>query len=55
MRSALGNALYVVAMVALVVAVDVLFLQGHFWARLAVNVGIILVFVAIYFRFLRHP
>ena len=55
MGSVAARALYVMAMVALVVAVDVLFLQGHFWARLAVNVGIVLVLVAIYFRFLRHP
>jgi len=47
-------ALYVVAMVGLIVAVDVLFFRDHPWARLAVNVGIVLVFVAFYFRFLRH-
>ena len=46
-------ALYLLAMVALIVAVDVLFFRGQFWARLAVNVGIVLVFVAFYFRFLR--
>jgi hypothetical protein len=47
--------LYVVAMAAVVVAVDVLFFRGdHFWERLAVNVGIVLVFVAFFFRFLRH-
>ena len=45
---------YVVAMVGLIVAVDVLFFRDHPWARLAVNVGIVLVFVAFYFRFLRH-
>jgi hypothetical protein len=53
-RTAAG-VLYAVAMVAVVVGVDVLFFRGHFWERLAVNVGIVLVFVAIYFRFLRHP
>jgi len=47
-------ALYVVAMVGLIVAVDVLFFRDHPWARLAVNVGIVLVFVAFYFRFPRH-
>jgi hypothetical protein len=42
-------------MAAVVVAVDVLFLRGSdFWARLAVNVGIVLVFVAVYFRFLHR-
>ena len=47
-------ALYVIAMVAVVVGVDVLFFRGHFWERLAVNVGIVLVFVAFYFGFLRR-
>ena len=47
-------ALYVVAMAAVVVGVDVLFFRGHSWERLAANVGIVLVFVAFYFRFLHH-
>jgi hypothetical protein len=47
-------ALYVIAMAALVVGVDVLFFRGHVWERLAANVGIVLVFGAFYFRFLRH-
>ena len=47
--------LYVLAMVAIVVGVDVLFFRHHFWARLAVNVGIVLVFVAFYWRFLKRP
>ncbi len=46
--------LYVVAMVVVVVGVDVLFFRGHFWERLAVNVGIVLVFGGFYFRFLHH-
>jgi hypothetical protein len=52
-RSAAG-ALYVVAMVAVVVGVDVLFFRGNSWERLAANVGIVLVFGAFYFRFLHH-
>lgn len=48
------NALYVIAMAAVVVAMDVLFFRGHVWERLATNVGIVLIFVAFYFRFLRH-
>jgi hypothetical protein len=47
--------LYVLAMVALIVGVDVLFFRHQFWARLLVNVGIVLVFGAFYLRFLRHP
>jgi hypothetical protein len=46
--------LYVVALVAVVVGVDVLFFRHQIWARLAVNVGIVLVFGAFYFRFLKH-
>ena len=46
--------LYVVVMAGVVVAVDVLFFRGHVWERLAANIGIVLVFVAFYFRFLRH-
>jgi hypothetical protein len=47
--------LYVVALVAVVVAVDVLFFRNHAWERLAANVGIVLLFGAFYFRFLRRP
>ena len=47
--------LYVLAMVAVVVCVDVLFLRHQFWWRLITNVGIVLVFVAFYFRFLKGP
>ena len=47
--------LYVVAMIALIVGVDVAFFRDRFWERLLVNIGIVLVFVAFYLRFLRHP
>jgi hypothetical protein len=47
--------LYVVAMVAVVVGVDVLFFRHQFWERLIVNVGTVLVFVAFYLRFLKRP
>ena len=46
--------LYVLALVAVVVGVDVLFFRGRFWARLMVNVGIVLVFAAFYLRFLKR-
>ena len=48
-------ALYVLALVAVVVGVDVLFFRHHFWERLIVNVGIVLVFGALYFRFVERP
>jgi hypothetical protein len=47
--------LYVLALVVVVVGVDVLFFRHHFWARLVVNVGIVLVFGAFYWRFLKRP
>ena len=46
--------LYALVMVATVVAVDLLFFRGHLWERLMVNVGIVLVFGAFYFRFLKR-
>ncbi len=54
MGSRVTIALYVLAMIAVVVGVDVLFLRHDFWARLLVNIGIVLVFVLIYFRFLKR-
>jgi hypothetical protein len=47
--------LYILAMVAVVVGLDLLFFRHRFWERLAVNIGIVLVFGAFYFRFLRRP
>ena len=47
--------LYVLAMVAVVVAVDILFFRDHLWERLMVNVGIVLLFGAFYLRFLKRP
>ena len=47
--------LYVVAMAAIIVGVDFAFFRNRFWERLAVNIGIVLVFGAFYWRFLRPP
>jgi hypothetical protein len=49
------SALYVSAMIAVIVGVDILFFRNRFWERLLVNVGIVLVFAAFYLRFLRSP
>lgn len=59
MRRAFGAAntttvLYLVFLIATVVAVDVVFFRNHFWGRLTVNVGIVLVFTAFYFRFFKR-
>jgi len=43
---------YVLTMIVVVVSVDVLLFRHHFWPRLMVNVGIVLVFGAFYLRFM---
>ena len=48
-------ALYVAAMVAIIVGVDIAFFRHRFWERLLANIGIVLLFAAFYFRFFRHP
>jgi hypothetical protein len=48
-------ALYVLAMVAVIVGVDFAFLRNRFWERLIVNIGIVLVFGAFYVKFLMPP
>jgi len=54
MRRRPALVLYVLVLIAVVVGVDVLFLRHHFWARLIANVGIVLVFGAVYVRFLKR-
>ena len=49
-----GVALYIVAMIVVIVGLDILVFRNHLWPRLAANVGIVLVFGAFYFRYLRH-
>jgi hypothetical protein len=47
--------LYVVAMAAVIVGVDFAFFRQRFLERLMVNIGIVLVFLAFYMRFLKRP
>jgi hypothetical protein len=47
--------LYAAAMAAVIVGVDLVFFRNRFWERLTVNIGIVLVFAAFYFRFIRRP
>lgn len=44
---------WVLVLIAVLLGVDVLFLH-EYWERLIVNAGIVLVFVAFYFRFLKR-
>ena len=47
-------ALAVLVMIVLIVGLDVVLFRNHFWARLLLNVGIVLVFAAFYLRFRQH-
>lgn len=47
--------LYVLAMIAVIVLVDIFFFRHLFWRRLIANVAIVLVFAVFYLRFLRAP
>lgn len=47
--------LYLVTMAAVIVGVDFAFFRNQFWERLMVNIGIVLVFIAFYLRFLGRP
>jgi hypothetical protein len=49
----IATVLYLLAMIAIIVGVDVLFLRNHFTVRLISNIGIVLVFIAGYFAFLK--
>jgi hypothetical protein len=53
-RSQTAIALYVVLMAAVIVTVDVVFFKNRFWERLTMNAGLVLVFAAVYFRFLKR-
>ena len=55
MRSNAAAALYLILMAAVIVVVDVSFFRGRFWERLMANVGLVLLFAALYFRFLKRP
>lgn len=44
-------ALCVPTMIAVIVGVDVLFLEHRFWARLRANIGVVAVFAVAYLRF----
>ena len=46
--------LYVLALVVVVVAVDILFFRHHVVDLLLVNIGIVLVFAGFYLAFLKH-
>ena len=54
MKRNMSIAFYILAMIALIVGVDFLFFKDRFWERLMVNIGVVMVFAAFYFRFFKH-
>lgn len=46
--------LYVAVMAAVIVGVDLLFFRNRLLPRLMANIGIVLIFGAFYFRFLKN-
>jgi positive regulator of sigma E activity len=54
MRRRAAVVLYVLALVVVVVAVDILFFRHQFWERLIANVGIVVLFAAFYLRLLKR-
>jgi preprotein translocase subunit SecE len=55
MERKIAVVLYVAAMAAVIVGVDLVFFRHRFWERLIVNIGIVLVFATFYVIFLRRP
>jgi hypothetical protein len=45
--------LWVAVMVVVIVGVDLLFFRNRFWERFIANIGIVLIFAALYSRFLK--
>jgi len=46
--------IYILALIAVIVGVDLMFFRNRFWERLIANIGIVLVFTAFYLRFLKN-
>ena len=55
MSRSVALTLYVAAMVAVVVGLDLLFFRHRFLERLIANIGVVLLFGAFYLRFFGRP
>ena len=55
MSRQIAAVLYVIAMAAVIVGIDLAFFRNRFWERLMANAGVVLVFGAFYLRFLQRP
>ena len=53
MSRQLQTTLLILAMIAVIAGVDVAFFRDRFWARLIVNIALVLAFAVFYFRVLR--
>lgn len=47
--------IFALVIIVVIVSIDLLFFKDRFWERLIANIGIVLVFVAFYLRFLKIP
>jgi uncharacterized membrane protein len=47
--------LFALIMIVVVMSVDLLFFKNNTWERLIANIGIVLVFIDFYLRFLKKP
>ena len=54
MRRIMFNALYIAAMITVIVVVDLLVFRNQLGERLIANLGIVLVFIAFYLRFSKN-
>jgi hypothetical protein len=54
MSKSVVNIIYVLAMVATVVVVDILFFRHRFRERLIANIGIVSLYVAFYFSYFKN-
>jgi hypothetical protein len=54
MRRPAAVVIYVLALIAVVVSVDILFFRHHFWERLIANVGVVLILATFYLKFLKR-
>ena len=54
MGKTLINAIFLAAMIITIVGADILFFRHHTGARLAANVGIVLLYLAFYWRFIKR-
>jgi uncharacterized membrane protein len=55
MTKTIYGVLFALTMIVVIVGVDLLFFKNRFSERLIANIGIVLVFVAFYLRFLKKP